>query len=445
VPNAKKRQKYMTNYYKDTACNRFLQTGKQKWRWNIFPHRQLFIFTLFQVLSVFSIHGQQNEIILYFSNKSGVFQLYKHEQGNDTLLINQLGYDYWWVYTSPDKTKFLTYRSDTSLSNDQNNYDAAELFLHNIDGSNPVLLIDTNTYSWEAHGVAKFSPDGSKIIMAAMPNTSSPWYGFVTDSMGQNPQQISSWFMVDPAWSPDGSKIVFCAFPNNNLTFDLTQLEIHVADYNHTIDTITNIVQITTSTGRVHDPCFSHAGDRIAFSDGNAFYTDADIMVVDTNGANLTTLFSDIGANGGSICWSQDDSTIWFHNVTLFVNPFQIRKANSINGAMTTVFQNPGYSYINPHQYIKTVTAIPEIFSANSLFTIFPNPFSIQTTLQTDIFLHNATLTVENCLGQTVVQMKNISGQTVTFHRNNLQSGLYFIRLTQDNQLITTNKILITD
>ena len=81
----------------------------------------------------------------------------------------------------------------------------------------------------------------------------------------------------------------------------------------------------------------------------------------------------------------------------------------------------------------------------NSVFSISPNPFSIQTTFHTDNILHNATLTVDNCFGQTVKQIKNIFGQTIILRRDNLPSGLYFIRLTQDNKIIKTDKLVITD
>ncbi|MBI3501014.1 MAG: T9SS type A sorting domain-containing protein [Bacteroidetes bacterium] len=67
-------------------------------------------------------------------------------------------------------------------------------------------------------------------------------------------------------------------------------------------------------------------------------------------------------------------------------------------------------------------------------FTIFPNPFSSQTTLRIDNSFHNATLTVYNSFGQTVKQIKNISGQTVVLSRDNLASGLYFVRLTEENK-----------
>jgi len=76
---------------------------------------------------------------------------------------------------------------------------------------------------------------------------------------------------------------------------------------------------------------------------------------------------------------------------------------------------------------------------------IFPNPFTTETSLHTDHILKNATLTVYNCFGQTVKQIKNIAGQTVTFHRDNLPSGFYFIHLTQDNKEIIREKIIISD
>lgn len=76
---------------------------------------------------------------------------------------------------------------------------------------------------------------------------------------------------------------------------------------------------------------------------------------------------------------------------------------------------------------------------------IFPNPFSIQTTLQMDIPLVNATLTLTNSLGLTVKEIKNVHGQTITLQRDNLPSGLYFVRLTEGNHVIATKKIIITD
>ena len=76
---------------------------------------------------------------------------------------------------------------------------------------------------------------------------------------------------------------------------------------------------------------------------------------------------------------------------------------------------------------------------------IYPNPFTSTTTLQTDKILKDATLTVYSSFGQQVKQIKNISGHTIALYRENLSSGLYFVCLTQDNKIIKTDKLIITD
>lgn len=91
----------------------------------------------------------------------------------------------------------------------------------------------------------------------------------------------------------------------------------------------------------------------------------------------------------------------------------------------------------------ENTTGIQSEYPYSSQVLIYPNPFSTQTTLQTSLPLINATLTVDNCFGQTVAQKKNISGHTVALSRDNLPSGLYFIRLTQENKIIATDKFVI--
>jgi hypothetical protein len=83
--------------------------------------------------------------------------------------------------------------------------------------------------------------------------------------------------------------------------------------------------------------------------------------------------------------------------------------------------------------------------SNKNIFSIFPNPFISSTTIQTIGSLKNATLIIYNSYGQTLKQVKNISGQTVSLSRDKLPSGLYFIRLTEENKIIAVEKLIITD
>ncbi len=84
-------------------------------------------------------------------------------------------------------------------------------------------------------------------------------------------------------------------------------------------------------------------------------------------------------------------------------------------------------------------------YTNKNLFSIFPNPFVSSTTIQTNSNLKNATLNIYNLYGQIVKQVNNLSGQTVFLSRDNLSSGLYFVKLTEGNKVIALEKILITD
>jgi hypothetical protein len=75
---------------------------------------------------------------------------------------------------------------------------------------------------------------------------------------------------------------------------------------------------------------------------------------------------------------------------------------------------------------------------------IFPNPFSSQATLSVNVPFHNASLTMDNCFGQTVKQLNHISGQAVILDRGHLPGGLYFLRLTEGNKIFSY-KIIIAD
>lgn len=77
--------------------------------------------------------------------------------------------------------------------------------------------------------------------------------------------------------------------------------------------------------------------------------------------------------------------------------------------------------------------------------SVAPNPFSNQTTFQSDVSFENASLLVYNSIGQLVKTINNINGQQITFSRDNLSNGLYFTHLIQDNKSIGSQKLVITE
>jgi hypothetical protein len=108
------------------------------------------------------------------------------------------------------------------------------------------------------------------------------------------------------------------------------------------------------------------------------------------------------------------------------------------------IYQYGLNNYIEYKQYCN-ITGISTHLENYNGIKFFPNPFSTQTVLQSDNFLNNAVLTIYNCFGQTVKEIHNLRGQTITFTRENLANGLYFVRLTDDNKTLSIEKLTITD
>ncbi|MFC2100826.1 T9SS type A sorting domain-containing protein [Bacteroidota bacterium] len=81
----------------------------------------------------------------------------------------------------------------------------------------------------------------------------------------------------------------------------------------------------------------------------------------------------------------------------------------------------------------------------NNVLIIYPNPFNSTTTIQLDLTLNNVELDVFNMHGQKVKKINHVSGHKIVMDRDNLCSGIYFFQLSQDNQIISAGKLIITD
>lgn len=75
-------------------------------------------------------------------------------------------------------------------------------------------------------------------------------------------------------------------------------------------------------------------------------------------------------------------------------------------------------------------------------FEIYPNPLSTQSTIILPQFLHAATLTIIDLNGR---EIKNISfsGNSTVIEKDNLFSGVYFVKITCDEMLFEMQKIMV--
>ncbi len=287
----------------------------------------------------------QFDVIYDKSDKQQVvIQIFRFDGNVETKLTNDLTHNYWWPRASYDGTKFLCYRTPKKGSaqedNNTNDYENSDLMIFNIDGSNPQVIITKGQYGWQAQGVAKFSPDGTSILMAAYCTDSArgynniQWRLVITDINGNNPKIISPKNKVyaDPAWSPDGKRVVYVSLPDDKPNGWNEDFEIFVADYNAQTEELENEIRLTNDNLYCFDPCWSYNGKYIAFTRCQFFNTpfNSDVIRVKPDGSDEKVLLDDNLSNGVPY-WTPDDKRVYFHTLGIGTT-FSIASCNAVTG-----------------------------------------------------------------------------------------------------------------
>ncbi|CAN5489301.1 T9SS type A sorting domain-containing protein [soil metagenome] len=144
---------------------------------------------------------------------------------------------------------------------------------------------------------------------------------------------------------------------------------------------------------------------------------------------NALTRVIEISGGGWHSLAKKDDGTIWAWGYNF---NYQLGIADTINRD-TPIQVNGLCSTSNISEYQNTVSAL-----------IFPNPITHFATIKFDSFINNATITISNVLGENIKTFNDICGDSFDFQRDNLSQGVYFIRVTEREKLISTNKIIVS-
>jgi hypothetical protein len=238
--------------------------------------------------------------------------------------------------------------------------------------------------------------------------------------------------------SSDTINITIDSLPTIALGADITQCEGSV-----TLDAAnagSSYIWSTTDTSQTINVSSSNTYS-VVVTDGNNC-SNADTIDVTINSLPITTTT----LNGATMTSDQTGATYqWIdcNNDTAIVGANNQDYTTTVNGsyavAVTLNTCSDTSSCVNV-----TSIGITKIANSNA-FSVYPNPFSTQTTLVASNVLNDATFIIYNAFGQQVKQMENIYGQTITFQRDHLTSGLYFIHLIQDRKTIAIKKLVLID
>ena len=147
-----------------------------------------------------------------------------------------------------------------------------------------------------------------------------------------------------------------------------------------------------------------------------AMSTDTNLVfnTIATSVSNTYYLWNSIGIADGKKCWFR----VTGHSLD-----------NTLSGIIVTTFPVT----INRLMGIKNIDDINK-------FTVSPNPFSSQTTISFSKELKNATIKIIDILGKEAKSYQ-MSGSRIVIEKGELQSGIYFIQVFSDKQLIAEEKI----
>lgn len=140
----------------------------------------------------------------------------------------------------------------------------------------------------------------------------------------------------------------------------------------------------------------------------------------------------------------------WIEGVGSNAHPFypQVNMYNVISSSggspITTMcsFQDDVHIY-GDLAYCGAALGTEENVIDNEKIDFYPNPFRTELTISSSLPLQNVTLRLYDIRGQMVRKVDNLSGMQLVLNRENLNSGLYLIQLSEDGEIIKSMKIIV--
>ncbi|HZV70686.1 MAG TPA: T9SS type A sorting domain-containing protein [Saprospiraceae bacterium] len=81
----------------------------------------------------------------------------------------------------------------------------------------------------------------------------------------------------------------------------------------------------------------------------------------------------------------------------------------------------------------------------NQSISIYPNPFSTETKVQSETPFRDLTIKIFDIRGQVVRQIEHQSGNEISLQRDDLSEGIYFVQLVEENKIIEMRRLIVVE
>jgi len=99
----------------------------------------------------------------------------------------------------------------------------------------------------------------------------------------------------------------------------------------------------------------------------------------------------------------------------------------------------------NQYNGCTIATSVPADDQKNSMISVFPNPSNSFIHIKCNRMSDNITMNLYDTDGKNIRTLNIKPGDEIKVSRDNLLSGIYFMRFTEDNKVIYTEKIIMID
>ncbi|TND10316.1 MAG: secreted protein containing PKD domain [Bacteroidetes bacterium] len=324
-----------------------------------------------------------------------------------------------------------------------------------------ILLLDTVTEKL----CAVAHPNGTDIWLIAHKHFSNSFYAYLITPSGINPPVITAIGSIHTGnvgfYNGCGTAIGQMKVSSNGNKIGLVFSNVNPAiaelfDFNSTTGTVSNAMSLLTD-GSEYGIEFSPDNSRLYTTNVQG------VFQFDISSGNQATINSSKTQITNAACVPAPlqlapDGKIYVARCSDFLGVINtpnnsglacnyVNNSLNISPALTSTSLPAfiaGYNYNNhPVPYCKS-TGFENLSSPGGI-TIYPNPASMEITLQTDKPFEDAILILCNSVGQKVKQIKNIFGQTITLNRGNLPGGIYHLCLMQEDKILLSERVIITD
>jgi len=170
-----------------------------------------------------------------------------------------------------------------------------------------------------------------------------------------------------------------------------------------------------------------------------AFATGTHAKVLLINGAQAKNVYWKVDGAVSVNDYSELCGTIICNNGAV-----QLNNGTTINGRVLTTnggFATTAITVVNPLD-IQTGLNSTDINTSNAI-SITPNPFRSYATITINDAskINNYNLKIYNTLGMLVINT-NVTEQSMALKTGNLQSGIYFYRVTENNKTVQSGKLI---